>query len=173
MTFENDRTAAPTAVGGDLKVASFNVLNYFTTLGATTAGCTSFNDRTGDPVTVNGGCDPRGAWDPDDLQRQQAKIVAAINALDADVVGLLEIENSAGVDGVADEALGTLVDALNAAAGSDRLGVRPVVHRAARRPPAGRHHQRAHLQAGRRRADGRVARARRPERRRRGVRQRP
>ena len=84
----------------------------------TTAGCTSFNDRTGDPVTVNGGCDPRGAWDPDDLQRQQDKIVAAINALDADVVGLLEIENSARVDGVADEALGTLVDALNAAAGS-------------------------------------------------------
>ncbi|GEL99650.1 ExeM/NucH family extracellular endonuclease [Cellulomonas terrae] len=119
VTFENDRTTAPTAVGGDLKVASFNVLNYFTTLGATTANCTSFKDRTGDPVTVNGGCDPRGAWDPDDLQRQQDKIVAAINALDADVVGLLEIENSARVDGVADEALGTLVDALNAAAGSD------------------------------------------------------
>ncbi|KQY20513.1 multifunctional nuclease/2',3'-cyclic-nucleotide 2'-phosphodiesterase/5'-nucleotidase/3'-nucleotidase [Cellulomonas sp. Root485] len=118
VTFENDRPAAPTPVGGDLKVASFNVLNYFTTLGATTAGCTSFKDRTGDPVTVNGGCDPRGAWDPDDLQRQQDKIVAAINALDADVVGLLEIENSARVDGVADEALGTLVDALNAAAGS-------------------------------------------------------
>ncbi|KQR11197.1 ExeM/NucH family extracellular endonuclease [Cellulomonas sp. Leaf334] len=119
VTFENDRTTAPTAVGGDLKVASFNVLNYFTTLGATTAGCTSFKDRTGDPVTVNSGCDPRGAWDPDDLQRQQDKIVAAIDALDADVVGLLEIENSARVDGVADEALGTLVDALNAAAGSD------------------------------------------------------
>ena len=118
MTFENDRTTAPAAVGGDLKVASFNVLNYFTTLGATTAGCTSFKDRAGDPVTVNGGCDPRGAWDPDDLQRQQDKIVAAINALDADVVGLLEIENSARVDGDADEALGTLVDALNAAAGS-------------------------------------------------------
>ena len=58
VTFENDRTAAPAAVGGDLKVASFNVLNYFTTLGATTAGCTSFKDRTGDPVTVNGGLRP-------------------------------------------------------------------------------------------------------------------
>lgn len=116
-TFENDRTAAPEDVGGDLKVASFNVLNYFTTLGAGTAGCTSFNDRTGDPVTVNSGCDPRGAWDPEDLDRQQDKIVAAINALDADVVGLLEIENSLVVDGVADEATSTLVDALNAAPG--------------------------------------------------------
>src|SRR4029077_14058125 len=102
VTFENDRTAAPQAVGGDLKIASFNVLNYFTTLGATTAGCTSYNDRTGDPVTVNTGCAPRGAWDPADLQRQQDKIVAAINALGADVVGLLEIENWAAVDGVPD-----------------------------------------------------------------------
>ncbi|WP_456821133.1 ExeM/NucH family extracellular endonuclease [Cellulomonas sp. URHB0016] len=120
VSFTSDRTAAPdaAAIGGDLRIASFNVLNYFTTLGAGTAGCTSFNDRTGDPVTVNSGCEPRGAWDPADLARQQAKIVKAINGLDADVVGLLEIENSLVVDGVADEALGTLVDALNADAGS-------------------------------------------------------
>ena len=118
-TFANNRTAKPADVGGDVTVASFNVLNYFTTLGADTAGCTSYNDRTGDPVTVNSGCDPRGAWDPADLKRQQDKIVAAINDLDADVVGLLEIENSAVVDGVPDEALGTLVDALNAATGED------------------------------------------------------
>ncbi|WP_118766273.1 ExeM/NucH family extracellular endonuclease [Cellulomonas rhizosphaerae] len=118
-TFENDRTAAPENVGGDLKIASFNVLNYFTTLGATTSGCTSYKDRAGDGVTVNTGCDPRGAWDPADLTRQQTKIVAAINDLDADVVGLLEIENSLVVDNDADEALATLVAALNAAAGSD------------------------------------------------------
>ncbi|WP_233575309.1 ExeM/NucH family extracellular endonuclease [Cellulomonas sp. PhB150] len=118
-TFENDRTDAPENVGGDLKIASFNVLNYFTTLGATTSGCSSYKDRAGDGVTVNTGCDPRGAWDPADLTRQQAKIVAAINDLDADVVGLLEIENSLVVDNDADEALATLVAALNAAAGSD------------------------------------------------------
>lgn len=120
VSFANDRPAAPdaAAIGGDLRVASFNVLNYFTTLGAGTPGCTSFNDRTGDPVTVNSGCEPRGAWDPADLQRQQDKIVAAINGLDADVVGLLEIENSLVVDGVADEALSTLTDALNASAGA-------------------------------------------------------
>ncbi|WP_428830365.1 ExeM/NucH family extracellular endonuclease [Cellulomonas endometrii] len=118
VTFEDDRTAAPEDLGGDVTVASFNVLNYFTTLGADTASCVAYPDRTGDPVTVREGCDQRGAWDPEDLQRQQDKIVAAINALDADVVGLMEIENSARVDGVPDEALATLVEALNAAAGA-------------------------------------------------------
>ncbi len=132
-TFDNDRTAAPREVGGDLQVASFNVLNYFTTLGAGTPGCVPFIDRTGDPVTVASGCTPRGAWDPADLQRQQNKIVAAIDALGADVVGLLEIENSLVVDGVADEALGTLVDALNAKAGA---GTWAFVPSSAELPPA-------------------------------------
>lgn len=117
VRFENDRTTAPQPVGGDVSVASFNVLNYFTTLGAQDASCVAYTDPTGEPVTVRSGCDQRGAWDPDDLARQQEKIVAALSALDADVVGLLEIENSARVDGVPDEALATLVDALNAAAG--------------------------------------------------------
>lgn len=126
-TFENDRTAAPEAVGGDVSVASFNVLNYFTTLGEQLTGCTSFNDRTGDPVTVNScpGSGPRGAYEAEDLARQQAKIVAAVNALDADVVGLLEIENSLKVDGVPDEATATLVAALNAAAGSEKWAYVP------------------------------------------------
>ncbi|WP_318241519.1 ExeM/NucH family extracellular endonuclease [Cellulomonas avistercoris] len=118
VTFENDRTVAPEPVGGDLSVASFNVLNYFTTLGDEDGSCVAYTDPSGEPVTVREGCDQRGAWDGDDLARQQAKIVAAITALDADVVGLLEIENSARVDGVPDEALATLVDALNAAAGA-------------------------------------------------------
>jgi 5'-nucleotidase len=119
VTFADDRTAAPEGLGdADVTVASFNVLNYFTTLGADTASCVAYTDRTGDPVTVREGCAQRGAWDPDDLQRQQDKIVAAINALDADVVGLMEIENSAVVDGVADEALATLTEALNADAGA-------------------------------------------------------
>ena len=118
VTFEDDRTTAPEPVGGDLSVASFNVLNYFTTLGDDDASCVAYTDPGGEPVTVRTGCDQRGAWDAEDLARQQAKIVAAISALDADVVGLLEIENSARVDGVPDEALATLVDALNAHAGA-------------------------------------------------------
>jgi len=134
VTFENTRTAAPRDVGGDLTVASFNVLNYFTTLGTDDASCVAYTDRTGDGVTVREGCDQRGAWDAADLERQQAKIVAAIEALDADVVGLLEIENSLVVDGVPDEALATLVDALNDAAGEDRWAYVPS---SAELPPVG------------------------------------
>jgi 5'-nucleotidase len=124
VTFDNTRVAGPDADAlgdGSLKIASFNVLNYFTTLGATWApGCTSFNDRAGNPITDNSCANngPRGAWDAANLARQQAKIVAAINALDADVVGLMEIENSATLGEAKDEAVGTLVAALNAAAGA-------------------------------------------------------
>ena len=66
----NPRTATPTPVGGNFKVASFNVLNYFTTL------------------------DERGADSTVELDRQREKIAAAICSLDADVIGLIEIENN-------------------------------------------------------------------------------
>src|SRR3546814_5842874 len=103
-TFENTRTDAPDEAlinkegTAQIKVASFNVLNYFTTLGGADddnvgdGGCLAYNDKTGDGNNVRGGCDQRGAWDPEDLERQQATIISAINALDADVVGLMEIE---------------------------------------------------------------------------------
>lgn len=84
--------AEPADVGGDLQVASFNVLNYFTTLGDSNEDCNAYNDREGNPLTVSGGCLLRGAWDATSLNRQQAKIVAAINGLGAEVVGLEEIE---------------------------------------------------------------------------------
>ena len=84
----NARPAAPAAVGGTLKVASLNVLNYFTTL------------------------NQRGANSAAELQRQQDKLVATIVALDADVLGLIEIENNDSV------ALRRLVDAVNARLGS-------------------------------------------------------
>jgi 5'-nucleotidase len=116
-TFANTRTAAPEDVGGDATVASFNVLNYFSTTGDELTGCTYYTDRTGNKVTVNSGCDARGAAEDEDLQRQQDKIVAAINALGADVVTLEEIENSAAFGKDRDEALATLTAALNAAAG--------------------------------------------------------
>ncbi len=112
---ENTRTAAPEDVGGDVQLATFNVLNYFTTTGDELNGCTYYTDRAGDPISVRGGCDARGAAEQEDLQRQQAKIVAAINALDAEVVSLEEIENSAKFGKDRDQALSALVDALNAA----------------------------------------------------------
>jgi len=136
-SFEDTRTAAPdealiNQIGeADLKVASFNVLNYFTTLGDADndnvgdSGCTPFRDRDGDGDTVRGGCEQRGAWDPQDFERQQSKIVSAINALDADVVGLMEIENSLTLGETADEATNRLVAALNADAGAGTWAANP------------------------------------------------
>ncbi|MDQ3628323.1 MAG: ExeM/NucH family extracellular endonuclease [Actinomycetota bacterium] len=116
VTFERTRTPAPEAVGGDLTLAAFNVLNYFTSLGEDEPGCESFDDRDGNPI-VTDFCTVRGAYTPESFQRQQAKIVNAINALDADVVALQEIENSEPFTGNRDDALINLVIALNADAG--------------------------------------------------------
>jgi len=70
------RPLTPPVVGGNLKVASFNVLNFFNGNGA----------GGGFPTS-------RGADTPYEFGRQKAKIVAAICGLGADVVGLLEMEN--------------------------------------------------------------------------------
>ncbi len=112
-TFGATRAEAPAAVGGNLKLASFNVLNYFPTTGDTLAGCTFYEDRAGSPITVRGGCDARGAANAENFERQQDKIVAAITKAGADVVSLMEIENSAQFGKNRDDALAKLVDALN------------------------------------------------------------
>jgi 5'-nucleotidase len=124
-SFENTRTDAPEAVGGDLRLATFNVLNYFPTTGVEFdampgTSCTYYRDRDGERTTVNS-CTPngpRGAADPENLARQQAKIVKAINALGASVVSLEELENSAKFGKDRDFAIGRLVAALNADAGA-------------------------------------------------------
>jgi predicted extracellular nuclease len=143
-TFENTRSEdlAPQPLGGDLKLATFNVLNYFNTTGADyeAAGgeCTFFEDRDGDPVTNDdcGPTGPRGAAEDEDLERQQAKIVAAINTMDADIVSLEEIENSVVLGEPRDDALAALVAALNADAGSTRWAYVPSPD-AAELPPVG------------------------------------
>ncbi|WP_246645910.1 ExeM/NucH family extracellular endonuclease [Nonomuraea ceibae] len=84
----NPRPARPARVGGNVKVASFNTLNWFTTLGS------------------------RGATDAAEQQRQLAKLVAALKGLDADAVGLMEVENNGRT------ALQALVDAVNAEVGA-------------------------------------------------------
>ena len=112
-------------VGGDLSVASFNVLNYFTTTGQEKK-CKGGNWSTDGTYNVAQGCDVRGAHDAADLQRQQAKTVTAINQLDASVVGLMEIENSVKLGEKKDEALTTLVGALNTAAGYQKWAAAPV-----------------------------------------------
>ncbi len=134
-TFGDTRAAnaAPRPVGGDLRLATFNVENFFPTSAADyealDAGnsCTSFDDRAGNPITVNQ-CSPngpRGAWDATNLQRQLAKEIPAINSLDADVVSLEEIENSVQFGKDRDDALSKLVAALNDAAGTTRWAFVP------------------------------------------------
>jgi predicted extracellular nuclease len=102
-TAANPRPASPDDVGGDVTVASFNVLNYYTTIDESGAQCfPSFTRR-----------DCRGADSADELARQRAKIVTAIAAIDADVVGLIEIENNVNDDAVID-----LVNGINDAVGA-------------------------------------------------------
>ena len=128
ITWEDTRAAeigAMDTVAGDYSIASFNVLNYFTTLGQDVAGCRAYNDMHGTPVATDG-CTVRGAWSEAAFADQQTKIVAAINALDVDVLGLEEIENTLAVNGGdRDEALSLLVDALNADAGTERWAFVP------------------------------------------------
>lgn len=125
ITTTNDRPAKAPSFDSDLKLASFNVLNYFTDLGKDEDGCKAYTDRTGMPVTANF-CTVRGAYTQEAFHDQQAKIVTAINGLDADVVALMEVENSASITYLPgqprDKALAHLVDELNKAAGSQVWG---------------------------------------------------
>ncbi|QGU01313.1 Endonuclease/Exonuclease/phosphatase family protein [Corynebacterium kalinowskii] len=110
----------PDTVQGDFSIASFNVLNYFTSLGEDEAGCQFYTDKDGNPISTNY-CNVRGAYSTAAFKDQQAKIVAAINKLNVSVLGLEEIENTATVTGDPsrrDEALATLVFELNAAGGN-------------------------------------------------------
>jgi 5'-nucleotidase len=133
VDFSNNRPTGAQDVGGDVKLATFNVLNFFPTSAAEFLAldaantCTSFNDRDNNPIAVRA-CNPngpRGAWDATNLARQRAKIVNAINALDADVVSLEELENSVHFGKDRDDAISKLVDALNADAGSTRWAYVP------------------------------------------------
>lgn len=112
----NARTSAPDLIAGTLKVASFNVLNYFN------------GDGLGGGFPTS-----RGAHTAAEFSKQRAKILSALVALDADVVGLIEIENdgyglqSAIADllaGLADAGLAyTLVNPGRAQIGTDEITV--------------------------------------------------
>ena len=90
----NPRPDKPEPVGGTIKIASFNVENYFN------------GDGQGGGFPTS-----RGAESQAEFERQRAKIVDAITDLDADVIGLMEIEN----DGYGEfSAIQDLVNSLNA-----------------------------------------------------------
>lgn len=94
----NPRTPAPDVISGTLKVASFNVLNYFN------------GDGQGGGFPTS-----RGANTAVEFDRQRTKIITALISIDADIVGLMEIEND-GYDQFS--AIADLVGGLNAIAGT-------------------------------------------------------
>ncbi|HEX3588151.1 MAG TPA: ExeM/NucH family extracellular endonuclease [Pseudonocardiaceae bacterium] len=131
-TFSDTRTAneQPSDVGGQVRMATFNVENYFPLTGEDYVAqglgtCSYFTDRQGNRIAVDtctgkdGSPGPRGAADDVNFARQQEKIVTGINRLGASIVSLEEIENSAKFGEPRDTALSGLVDALNRAVGSD------------------------------------------------------
>ncbi|WP_133405753.1 ExeM/NucH family extracellular endonuclease [Parashewanella tropica] len=116
-TVERADIETPTiAEKGDLRVASFNVLNYFTSHseigGALNASCKDQADA--DAVR---GCN-RGAKAAKAINQtvkqafelQRTKIVKSLKAMNADIVGLMEIENNGFAD---DSAIHDLVTELN------------------------------------------------------------
>ncbi len=84
----NPRLPAPFPVLGNVRVAGLNTLNWFTTLGS------------------------RGASNAEEQKRQLTKLVATLKGMNADAVGLMEVENNGPT------ALRALVDALNAEVGA-------------------------------------------------------
>ena len=101
-TAVNPRPAAPAPVGGQLRIAAMNTLNFFLTLDAGPDIC-------GPAENVE--C--RGADDANEFNRQRAKLIAALKGLNADVIGLNELENTPGVDPLAN-----IVAGLNAELGA-------------------------------------------------------
>ena len=96
---DNPRPGAPT-VAGTTRVASFNVLNFF-------SGIDNGQPLCGPQANQN--C--RGADNPAEQARQLQKTVSALELIAADVVGLVELENNAS------DSITLIVDALN-----DRIG---------------------------------------------------
>jgi predicted extracellular nuclease len=106
----NAREDKPQVVAGNVKVAAANVLNFFTTFtdgtdyqGHTGQGCKIGNS------TSKANC--RGADNMAEFVRQRDKIVGELKAMDADAVGLMEIQNNG------ETAVSYLVDQLNQAIG--------------------------------------------------------
>ena len=97
----NPRPGRP-SVGGSVRVASFNVVNFFSTVDSGQGVCGPRGDDN---------C--RGADSDEELDRQLARIVSALALLDADIVGLMELENNNSAS------LQLIIDALNDRIGTD------------------------------------------------------
>ncbi|MDH5889922.1 ExeM/NucH family extracellular endonuclease [Vibrio splendidus] len=96
----NNRDLAPKVGAGDVRIATFNVQEFFNSL----QGGGESNDFLAFDATP-------GAQDSTQFDHQTAKLVAALTALDADIVGLMEIENNGFEES---SAISYLVTQLNA-----------------------------------------------------------
>jgi hypothetical protein len=101
FTNANPRVATPPPVGGRLRVASMNLLNYFTTLDTGAAVCGPSHD-----------IDCRGANTSTEFDRQFRKLLNVIEAINPDIGSLMEVENGSTVT------VPTLVNGLNAELGA-------------------------------------------------------
>lgn len=114
----NPRTNAPEDVNGSLKVAAMNTLNFFLTPDNIQEASNAPDDPADNLCGPVPSLECRG-WDgnqPLEFSRQRDKLLAALVGLDADVVGLNELENTIGVDPLGDPVNG-VVAGLNAMLG--------------------------------------------------------
>jgi len=93
-TSVNPRPASPEPVGGTVRVAAMNTLNFFVTLDTTTS------DSGSGPCGANQNLDCRGADadQPLEFTRQRDKLLTALSGLDADIIGLNELESTPGAE---------------------------------------------------------------------------
>ena len=108
-TPEDDRQPAPArARGSNLRIGSFNVLNYFTSHSSIGGALNVLCKDQADADNAKG-CN-RGAKSQADFEKQRTKIVNAITEMDADLLGLMEMENNGFGD---NSAINNLVTRLN------------------------------------------------------------
>jgi uncharacterized protein len=120
FTASNPRPSTAPLATGTLRVAGFNVLNYFNNVAACTGGVGGAATECRGAGSDISGATNQAAQFLVEFPRQQAKTVAALAKMNADVVGLIEIEN----DGYGpSSALRSLVDALNAATAPGRYAL--------------------------------------------------
>src|SRR5262249_50042020 len=92
FTASNPRPMAPSPVGGSLRVASFNVENFF--------------------VTTNPDPNYRGPNNATEFTRKRDKVVEALTRLNADVIGLIELEKATTNGGAASVLAAALTTAM-------------------------------------------------------------
>lgn len=111
-TAANPRPAAPEPVGGNLRVAAMNTLNFYITPDYPSGN--PLDNKCGPGQNVE--CRGADSDQPDEFTRQRDKLIAALAGLDADIIGLNELENTTGVEPLGDPSYG-LVAGLNAMLG--------------------------------------------------------